>query len=213
MKIMANNLPGRSLTVKAPNNSDKNVYVNSVYLNGRRIDKTYLDYKQIMRGGVLRFNMSPRPSTRRGTQQWQKPASLTQGRKAPQVKTDAFDKGQIDGSDQDYKKLVDNDSNTVTTVKNNSTLDVKLDRARRIDMLTLSNSTKDTKFKNVKIYGSRDGKHWRPVDQVRNVKFTYDKSTKPYLIRKTFAPYQHYRLKFEGGSGQLGEVELLGNMD
>lgn len=204
---------GRSLTVKAPNNSDKNVYVNSVYLNGRRIDKTYLDYKQIMRGGVLRFNMSSRPNTRRGTQQWQKPASLTQGRKAPQVKTDAFDKGQVVGSDQDYKKLVDNDSNTVTTVKNNSTLDVKLDRARRIDMLTLSNSTKDTKFKNVKIYGSRDGKHWRPVDQVRNVGFTYDKSTKPYLIRKTSAPYQHYRLKFEGGSGQLGEVELLGNMD
>ncbi len=204
---------GRSLTVKAPNNSQKNVYVDSAYLNGRKVNTMYLDYHQIMAGGVLQFNMSSKPNTTRGTYQWQKPESLTKGKKTPTVKTDAFDKGTVSGTSGDYKNLTDNNSNTTAKVKDKTTVDVALDQPRRINMLTLSNKDKAAKFKAVNVYGSRDGKRWHKVQRIRNVKFIYNKSTRPYLIKQNWVPYQHYRVEFRGGSGDIGEVELLGNMD
>ncbi|GBG94536.1 alpha-1 2-mannosidase [Ligilactobacillus salitolerans] len=203
---------GKSLTVQAPNNSQQNVYVDSVYLNGRKINNLYLDYKQLMHGGTLRFNMSARPNKFRGTQAWQKPESLTKGKKTPTVKTDAFDQGKVTSNLSDGKNLTDNNSETAANVKDGSTLDVTLDQARRLDLLTLSNEDQNTKFKSVELKGSRDGKHWYKVDKINHVDFTYAKSTKPFLLKKNFHAYKHYRLEFKGGSGKIGEVELLGKM-
>ena len=39
--------------IKANKNSDKNIYIQSVRLNGRDYTKCYLDYKDIMVGGIL----------------------------------------------------------------------------------------------------------------------------------------------------------------
>jgi putative alpha-1,2-mannosidase len=53
---------GRTLTIEAQNQSDKNVYVSSVTLNGRRLGRRYLTYADITGGGKLVFVMSDRPS-------------------------------------------------------------------------------------------------------------------------------------------------------
>ena len=53
---------GKTFTVKAVNNSDKNIYVQSAKLNGKRYDKSYIDYHDIVAGGTLELVMGPKPS-------------------------------------------------------------------------------------------------------------------------------------------------------
>jgi putative alpha-1,2-mannosidase len=52
---------GKTLSIEARNQSDSNVYVQSVTLNGRNLDRNYITYADIVNGGKLVFVMSPRP--------------------------------------------------------------------------------------------------------------------------------------------------------
>lgn len=53
---------GKSFTVVAKNNSDKNIYVQSAKLNGVPYTKSYIDFKDIKAGGTLELVMGPKPS-------------------------------------------------------------------------------------------------------------------------------------------------------
>ena len=53
---------GKTFTVKAINNSDVNIYVQSAKLNGKTYNKNYIDYKEIVAGGILELVMGPKPS-------------------------------------------------------------------------------------------------------------------------------------------------------
>ena len=53
---------GKTFTVKTANNSDENIYVQSVTLNGKRYDKSHIDYRDIVAGGTLTLFMGPKPS-------------------------------------------------------------------------------------------------------------------------------------------------------
>ena len=53
---------GKTFTVKAVNNSDTNIYVQSATLNGKPYDKSYIDYRDIIAGGTLTLTMGPQPS-------------------------------------------------------------------------------------------------------------------------------------------------------
>ena len=52
---------GKTLSIEAKNQSDKNVYVNKVLLNGKEINRTYITHSEIMNGGKLVFEMSGKP--------------------------------------------------------------------------------------------------------------------------------------------------------
>ena len=49
---------GRTLTIRAENQSEKNVYVKSVTVNGRRLDRRYLTHSELMSGGTIVFQMT-----------------------------------------------------------------------------------------------------------------------------------------------------------
>ena len=53
---------GKTFTVKALNNSDENIYIQSATLNGKRYDKSYIDYRDIIAGGTLELVMGNKPS-------------------------------------------------------------------------------------------------------------------------------------------------------
>jgi predicted alpha-1,2-mannosidase len=53
---------GRTLTIEAKDQSDKNVYVKKVELNGKRIDRNFITYNEIVGGGRLVFSMASAPS-------------------------------------------------------------------------------------------------------------------------------------------------------
>jgi predicted alpha-1,2-mannosidase len=54
---------GKTFTVHAANNSDKNVYIQSATLNGKPLSAPVITYDQITSGGALEFVMGPEKST------------------------------------------------------------------------------------------------------------------------------------------------------
>jgi predicted alpha-1,2-mannosidase len=54
---------GNDFTVKAANNSEKNVYIQSAVLNGKPLSVPVISYEQILGGGTLDLVMGPAPST------------------------------------------------------------------------------------------------------------------------------------------------------
>ncbi|MEO6406210.1 MAG: GH92 family glycosyl hydrolase [Ferruginibacter sp.] len=53
---------GKTFSIEAKNQSAKNVYVESITLNGKKLEGFFIDHKQIMTGGKLIFYMSDKPS-------------------------------------------------------------------------------------------------------------------------------------------------------
>lgn len=53
---------GKVFTIVANNNSEKNIYIQSVTLNGAPYDKVYIMHSDMMKGGTLTFNMGPKPN-------------------------------------------------------------------------------------------------------------------------------------------------------
>ncbi len=53
---------GHKFTIKAENVNDENAYIISAKLNGMTYDKAYLMHDDIMKGGLLEFEMGPNPN-------------------------------------------------------------------------------------------------------------------------------------------------------
>lgn len=54
---------GKKFNIIAHNNSDRNIYIQKVLLNGRPYPKSYIDFPEIVNGGTLEFYMGPEPSS------------------------------------------------------------------------------------------------------------------------------------------------------
>jgi len=76
-KLTLNLSNGKEITISAPDNSDENVYVSTVKLDGRSWDKNYLTMEQLKDGADIRFGMSDKPDLKRGTSSDAAPYSLS----------------------------------------------------------------------------------------------------------------------------------------
>lgn len=54
---------GKILTLKTNNNSPENKYVQSVTINGKAINRSYIHHDEIMQGGLIEFTMGNQPRT------------------------------------------------------------------------------------------------------------------------------------------------------
>ena len=66
----------KSFKIIADNNSDQNIYIQSVELNGIAHNHSYITHKQIMNGGELRFIMGDKPNYNFGKDKKFRPASI-----------------------------------------------------------------------------------------------------------------------------------------
>lgn len=57
---------GKCLVINAPDNSDKNMYIQSMTFNGKRYTKNYLEHFELLNGGVLDIQMGDKPNLKRG---------------------------------------------------------------------------------------------------------------------------------------------------
>ncbi|WP_299271778.1 GH92 family glycosyl hydrolase [uncultured Psychroserpens sp.] len=53
---------GKQFTIVADNLSDRNIYIEYAYLNGKALDKTFISHNDIMDGGTLEFKMTDNPA-------------------------------------------------------------------------------------------------------------------------------------------------------
>ena len=70
---------GKSFVVRARRRSDRDVYVQSATLNGKRYDKSFLLHQDLMAGGELVFQMSAQSNRRWGTGPGNEPVSRLEG--------------------------------------------------------------------------------------------------------------------------------------
>jgi putative alpha-1,2-mannosidase len=49
---------GKAFIIKANNLSESNIYVKKVTLNGQKLDRTYITFKELLYGGELVFDMT-----------------------------------------------------------------------------------------------------------------------------------------------------------
>jgi predicted alpha-1,2-mannosidase len=68
---------GKQLIINAPDNSSKNIYVQSLQVNGQPYTKNYLKHGDLLKGGVLDFKMSDQPNTNRGILPEDRPYSFS----------------------------------------------------------------------------------------------------------------------------------------
>jgi putative alpha-1,2-mannosidase len=52
---------GNRFTIKANRLSEKNKYVKAIHLNGKPIESYSIKYEEIMKGGLLEFQMTNKP--------------------------------------------------------------------------------------------------------------------------------------------------------
>ena len=57
---------GKNLVINAPDNSDKNIYIESMSFNGKEYTKNYLEHYELLKGGVLDIKMGDKPNMNRG---------------------------------------------------------------------------------------------------------------------------------------------------
>jgi predicted alpha-1,2-mannosidase len=66
----------KTFIVESENNSDENIYIQSVELNGKPYTKSYIMYKDIMQGGKLKFYMGSTPNYNFGAKAEDRPVSM-----------------------------------------------------------------------------------------------------------------------------------------
>lgn len=71
------NLPSnKQFIIKAVNNNEKNIFIQSVKLNDKEYTHSYITYKEIMQGGYLEILMGPLPNHQFGSAPKDRPASI-----------------------------------------------------------------------------------------------------------------------------------------
>jgi len=68
---------GKTLVLNAPNNSASNKYIYNINYNGKRYNNNWLDHAEMLKGGVINFNMAAQPNKQRGTDSSSFPYSLS----------------------------------------------------------------------------------------------------------------------------------------
>ena len=58
---------GKTFTIVAKDNSDKNRYIQSVKLNGKQLDRLWITHKEIISGGTLELQMGEKPNEELGS--------------------------------------------------------------------------------------------------------------------------------------------------
>jgi predicted alpha-1,2-mannosidase len=207
---------GRSIVVNAPGNSGKNVYVQSLKVNGKPYDKVYLTQDQLSAGAVLDFTMGSQPSSW-GTGKDALPTSLTPkgGTPSPLADTTGSGLGTATASDGTATAaLFDNTSATqatFTTATPQITYTYSGSGQKATFYTLTSGKTAGQDPTAWRLEGSTDGTHWKTVDSRTGQSFDNRLQTRPFEIAHP-GTYTSYRLVVTAGSGDtttLAEVELL----
>ncbi|WP_433545222.1 GH92 family glycosyl hydrolase [Streptomyces sp. CA-294286] len=186
---------GRTLTVRAPKNSAKNIYVQGLKVNGKRWDSTALPHDLLARGGTLDFEMGAAPSAW-GSGPDAAPVSVTQDNEVPNPRRDA-----LTGPGPLF------DDTSATAARPATLTDLPVAAPTRALQYTLTSADRATAPAGWVLEGSRDGTTWEVLDERLKETFTWDRQTRVFTVRQP-GTYRHYRL-VTTGPATLSEVELL----
>ncbi|MDM4718703.1 GH92 family glycosyl hydrolase [Micromonospora sp. WMMA1363] len=193
---------GKKIVVNARNNSASNVYVQSLKVNGKRHDRTWISHDELTGGAVLDFTMGSRPSSW-GTGEKALPTSITPAGEAARPLSDT----RVSGGPA---ALSDDTSTTRAAVDAPVQWTVE-DAPEKVTHYTLtSGPDSGTDPQRWSLQGSYDGDTWTTIDSRDGERFTWRLQTRSFMVDRP-GRYLHYRLELDGGDSSpvLAEVELL----
>jgi predicted alpha-1,2-mannosidase len=207
------------IVVNAQNNSTKNVYVQSVKVNGATQKSTSIDSSRLVNGGTIDFKMGPDPSTW-GTGKNDAPVSLTKGTAIPKPLQDTTGPGLGTATatgGQDASKLFDDSSATQMTF---TSATPKVTWAYRggkqaPTYYTVTSGASPGDPEDWQLQASNDGVKWVTVDYRPGEVFQWRNQTKDYRIGLpgSFAQYRLLVTKSTSATPSLAEIELLSGGD
>ncbi|MFC3505531.1 GH92 family glycosyl hydrolase [Micromonospora krabiensis] len=208
------------IVVNARDNNTRNVYVQSVKVNGKKHSGVSIDAAALVRGGTIDFEMGPRPSSW-GTDADDAPPSLTRGNEAPKPLADTTGPGlgtaTADGG-RDAAKLFDDSSTTqltFTTATPQVTWSARAGKQKPTHY-TLTSGAAAGDPTDWRLQGSQDGITWTTLDSRTGEKFTWRNQTRPFEIGKPgrFTQFRLVVTKTAGAAqANLAEIELLAGGD
>ncbi|MFJ5845397.1 GH92 family glycosyl hydrolase [Streptomyces sp. NPDC092903] len=185
---------GRDLVVRAPKNSAKNIYVQGLKVNGKKWTSTSLPHELLAKGGVLDFDMGPKPSAW-GTGKNAAPVSITKDDKVPAPKKDVL-KGA--------GALFDDTSATSAQV---GSVELPAPAGTKPVQYTLTSDAAAKAPTGWVLQGSADGTTWKDLDKRSGQTFAWDKQTRVFSVRAPKS-YAKYRL-VSTAAATLAEIELI----
>ena len=221
---------GKDIVITADGNSDENVYIQSMKINGKDSNSLVITHEELTKGAQISVKMGKDPSTW-GTEEYDKgafvaPSSLTEGDKTASPLSDIVTgkvkvvksasslntRGNIISEIKDAQKLFDDTSETYTAVKAGDSVVFASTTPRRVSMITLTSSAASRAVKGFKLEASNDGQSWITLDERSQLKFDWNQYTRPFAIpEESRGMYLYYRLTFDGTSKMdLAEIEFLG---
>ena len=205
---------GADIVIDAPQVSDQNRYIQSVTLNGKPYNKTWVGQEDLAHGAHLVFDMGPAPS-RWGTGDDARLPSLTAGDAAPSPMSDLADLSGaqvvVDGDAAAARAISDNTSDTEASLKKGE-VQLQLPTEQQVQMYTLTSSSKaGSDPADWVLEGSSDGKHWTVVDKRQGEQFAWRRQTRAFGVAHP-GNYRYYRWHAQGAHGVVvAEIEWLGN--
>lgn len=198
----------RVLTIRASGVSDKNRFIQSVTLNGHRLERWWFTQADIEGGGELRFTMGPRPS-HWGADQAAALPSLTPAHAQPDPAVDLVDTAgaRMDGP----AALHDNDSMTGAKIgMPGPSITLPAPAVARAYTLT-ANDAPATAPAAWDLLASEDGRRWTVIDHREGERFMWSRQLRPFLIAN---PSAHRFYRWTPRAAQpvsISEFELLGH--
>ncbi len=212
---------GKDLVIEARNNSSENNYIQSMTWDGKAYNDCFINHADLIKGGTIVFEMGAEPSDWAATSE---PASMCTGSEVPdpagdlvaervQIRTGDFTPA---GSSGVYTpgvdggaKLFDNTSATYTNIPSGASIVWAKKAGTSLKMITLTSNAASRAPSSFKLEASNDGNGWITLDS-RELEFKWAQYTRAFTVPADKAGiYCYYRITF-GDSGQLAEVEFLG---
>lgn len=203
---------GRSLVINAPGNDSRNIYVQSLKVNGAPQAGTSISSKIFLTGGTLDFVLGERPAAW-GTRPGEGPPSLTTGREPARPMADTTSRATVAcDAAENPAALCDNTSATSTAFKSPAPavlLTYDGEKPRPL-FYTLTAGPGAADPEGWRLEGSDDGSAWTLLDTREGRVFRNRRETAPFKIRNPGA-FRMFRLTFKGGAAPmvLSEIELL----
>lgn len=201
---------GRTLTVIARNNDARNVYVQSLKVNGKPWTRAWIRHQDIAAGATLEFVMGDAPSAW-GSGTDALPPSLTPRGEVPRGLADLTSKAlnvALGGRGR-AAALVDDDASTALPLQGGASLDVRFAAPVRATYYTLTSADDALSGLSWTLEGRSGNGAWTLLDQRREQAFPSGRQLRPFRIERP-GDYGEYRLRLEAPAGMaLAEVELL----
>jgi hypothetical protein len=194
---------GKKIVINAPSNSSKNVYIQSLKVNGSPYSSTSLPHSLLADGATLDFDMGASPSS------WgadSPPPSITSGDQVATPLRDLTGPGKGTASEP---ALVDDTSTTRATLANNQFQYQFASGGEQPTFYTLTSNATAGDPSAWKLRGSYDGTTWTTLDERTDQAFDWRLQTRPFKIAHP-GRYAYYRLEVTAGTAALAEIELLG---